>query len=158
MMILLLKNPKTLKMEITKMGITMVAFEKLSTDEKLAYIKEMLMCIKPDCFDEGESKKEEPKMALGDFYVRLDKADKFDFNEYNCEDFIIKYAFEDPTHDKMSADADSYCILYPYIFEYPTKADSWCCGSDWTKPEWFKQEMIDKGHIWVKPLVVHKEV
>lgn len=152
-------------METTKMEDNAIDFNALTCKEKLDYLFEVIQQLKPDCFEKAEAvvglmketKKEEPKMALGDFYVRLDKADKFDFNEYDCEDFIIKYDFEDPTHAKMSADADSYCILYPYISDCSAKADSWCCGIDWTKPEWFKQEMIDKGRIWVKPIVVHKE-
>lgn len=129
-------------------------YERMTTPEKVQYLYEKLNKVKPECFVE------EPNQPLGDFWVCLKDAKKYDWEEYTYDDFLVsRWGFSDPNMVNRSCNVDGHIVGYPNDDGKPnySKVSSWsfCCTQK--TPDWFTQENIDNGRIWVKPIIVHKK-
>lgn len=126
-------------------------FELMNTPEKIQYLYEKLNKLKPECF------KEDPIQLLGDFWVNLKDAKKYNWLEYAFDDFVIALMVSDPNKATRSCNTDDFSLGYPNIDEDNNfdKVDSWAFGATRNAPDWFTQGNLDRGSIWVKPIVVH---
>lgn len=146
-----LKILMTLKMKI--MEITKMDYDMMSTGEKIQFLYDKLNRIKPGCFkDYKESNK-----PMGDFWVNLKDAEGYDWNTYDCEDFLVTFSTSNPNNSSYSADADSYTVAYPHDFYEgaPNQGKHWLCGNHVDRPNWFTTHNINEGAIWVKPIIIH---
>ncbi len=128
-------------------------FELMNTPEKIQYLFEKLNEIKPECF------KEKTNQPLGDFWVNLKEADNFYWSEYAHEDFVVGLFGCDANKVRHSGSASSRNVAFPKEFygDSPDKVCHWDFGGGKPIPEWFNQENIDRGKIWVKPICVHAD-
>ena len=128
-------------------------YERMTTGEKIQFLYDKLNRVKPECFVE------EPNQPLGDFWVCLKEAKKYDFLEYAYDDFVIGSWYSDPNKANRSCNTDDHTIGYPNNDDTPSfnKIEDWAFGCTRKAPDWFTQENLDEGHIWVKPVVVHKK-
>ena len=148
---------KMLTMEITNMRDTDIDFEDFSDEEKFDYLYKMLNSIKPECF--ADCARDASKLkSLGDFWVNLKDAEEYYWDSYDCEDFVVGVWTTDPNKLYHSNTTCERRVAYPSGL----KCVSANCADDWAfseyceeRPEWFTQDAIDKGHIWVKPLIAH---
>lgn len=126
-------------------------YERMTTGEKIQFLYDKLNRVKPECFVE------EPTQPLGDFWVCLKDADNYYWSEYAYEDFVIGLWGCDANRVRHSGSAENRNVGYPKEFyeASPNKTEHWSFGSGKPIPEWFTQENIDNGRIWVKPLCVH---
>ena len=126
-------------------------YECMTTPEKVQYLYEKLNKLKPECFVE------EPNQPLGDFWVNLKEADNFYWSEYAYEDFVVGLWYCDPNHSHYSGSACDRGVAFPAIDKdvIPGDASQWTFGERDVKPEWFTDENIQEGNIWVKLLCVH---
>lgn len=118
-------------------------YERMTTPEKVQYLYEKLNNLKPECF------KEEPNQPLGDFWVCLKDAKKYNWLEYAFDDFVIALMVTDPNKATRSCNTDDN--------EDFSKVESWKFGSTRKAPDWFTQTKLDSGYIWVKPVVALKK-
>lgn len=143
-----------------------ISFEGLSIGEKFDVIlnqfesiQKRLDKIKPECFliEEKSTEPITPREPLGDFWVCLKDADNYYWSEYAYEDFVIGLWGCDANKVRHSGSAENRNVGYPKEFYgvSPNKTEHWSFGSGKPIPEWFTQENIDNGRIWVKPLCVH---
>lgn len=128
-------------------------FELMTTPEKVQYLYEKLNKLKPECFVEETNK------PLGDFWVNLKDAKKYNWLEYAFDDFLVALWCIDPSNVNRSCNTDDLSLCYPNTegnkdFD---KAESWSFGSIREIPDFFTQENLDRGFLWVKPVVVHKK-
>ena len=150
-------------MEITKMENTVIDFEALSCEEKFDYLNEMLKRIKPECLErvDGKPMKAPKKVRkpLGDFWVNLKDAEEYNWYTYSYEDFVVGLWYCDPNHSHYSASARDRGVAFPEIDKdvIPGDASQWTFGERGVKPEWFTDENIQEGNIWVKLLCVHAD-
>lgn len=148
---------KMLTMEITNMRDTDIDFEDFSDEEKFEYLYKMLNSIKPECF--ADCARDASKLkSLGDFWVNLKDAEEYYWDSYDYEDFVVGVWTTDPNKLYRSNNACERRVAYLSGL----KCVSANCADDWDfieyceeRPEWFTQDAIDKGHIWVKPLIAH---
>ena len=144
-------------MEITNMKDTDIYFEDFSNEEKFDYLYKMLNSIKPECF--ADCARDASKLkALGDFWVNLKDAEEYYWDSYEYEDFVMGVWTTDPNKLYRSNNACERRVAYLSGLN----CGSANCADDWDfseyfeeRPEWFTQDAIDKGHIWVKPLIAH---
>lgn len=150
-------------MEITKMENTVIDFEALSCEEKFDYLNEMLKRIKPECLErvDGKPMKAPKKVRkpLGDFWVNLKDAEEYNWYTYSYEDFVVGLWYCDPNHSHYSDSAHDRGVAFPAIDKdvIPGDASQWTFGERGVKPEWFTDENIQEGNIWVKLLCVHAD-
>lgn len=134
-------------------------YERMTTPEKVQYLYEKLNKIKPECFME-ENEEEPPvvRKPVGDFWVNLKEADNFYWGEYSYEDFVIGLFGCDANRVRHSGSVTNRSVAFPKEFygASPDKTCHWSFGDGTPIPEWFSQENIDKGKIWVKPLCLHE--
>lgn len=148
---------KMLTMEITNMRDTDIDFEDFSDEEKFDYLYKMLNSIKPECF--ADCARDASKLkSLGDFWVNLKDAEEYYWDSYDYEDFVMGVWTTDPNKLYRSNNACERRVAYLSGI----CGDSADCADDWDfseyceeRPEWFTQDAIDNGHIWVKPLIAH---
>lgn len=148
---------KMLTMEIIKMRDTNIDFEDFSNEEKFDYLYKMINSIKPECF--ADCARDASKLkALGDFWVNLKDAEEYYWDSYNYEDFVMGVWTTDPNKLYRSNNACERRVAYLSGLN----CGSANCADDWDfneyceeRPEWFDQDAIDKGKIWVKPLIAH---
>lgn len=148
---------KMLTMEITKMRDTDIDFEDFSDEEKFDYLYKMLNSIKPECF--ADCARDASKLkSLGDFWVNLKDAEEYYWDSYAYEDFVMGVWTTDPNKLYHSNSACERRVAYLSGLN----CGSANCADDWDfseyceeRPEWFDQDAIDKGKIWVKPLIAH---
>jgi hypothetical protein len=148
---------KMLTMEITNMRDTDIDFEDFSDEEKFEYLYKMLNSIKPECF--ADCARDASKLkSLGDFWVNLKDAEEYYWDSYDYEDFVVGVWTTDPNKLYRSNNACERRVAYLSGL----KCVSANCADDWAfseyceeRPEWFTQDAIDNGHIWVKPLIAH---
>ena len=148
---------KMLTMEIIKMKDINIDFEDFSDEEKFDYLYKMLNSIKPECF--ADCARDASKLkALGDFWVNLKDAEEYYWDSYNYEDFVMGVWTTDPNKLYHSNSACERRVAYLSGLN----CGSANCADDWDfseyceeRPEWFDQDAIDKGKIWVKPLIAH---
>lgn len=148
---------KMLTMETTNMKDINIDFEDLSLEDKCMYLNEMLKRIKPECFN-GETMQTPKLKALGDFWVNLKDAKEYYWDSYDYEDFVMGVWSTDPNKLYRSNDVCKRRVAYLSGLNCGSAnlADDWDFGDDCEeRPEWFTQDAIDKGHIWVKPLIAH---
>lgn len=128
-------------------------YERMTTPEKVQYLYEKLNNLKPECF------KEEPNQPLGDFWVNLKDAKKYDWEEYAFNDFMIALWCTDPNKATRSCNTDNLSLGYPDTDDNEdfSKVESWKFGSTRKAPDWFTQTKLDSGYIWVKPVVALKK-
>lgn len=128
-------------------------FELMNTPEKIQYLYEKLNKIKPECF------KEEADQPLGDFWVNLKDAKKYNWLEYAFDDFLIAFLYTDPNKATRSCNTDDLTLGYPNTDDHTSfdKVDSWKFGATRKAPDFFTQENLDNDCLWVKPVVVHKK-
>lgn len=148
---------KMLTMEITNMRDTDINFEDFSDEEKFDYLYNMVNSIKPECFVDDVKDASKLK-SLGDFWVNLKDAEEYYWGSYDCEDFVIGVWTTDPNKLYHSNSACERRVAYLSV----PNCGSANCADDWyfseycgDRPEWFTQDAIDEGHIWVKPLIAH---
>lgn len=148
---------KMLIMEITKMKDTIADFYGFSEEEKFNYLYNMVKSIKPECFVDGVKDVAKLK-ALGDFWVNLKDAEEYYWDSYAYEDFVMGVWTTDPNKLYHSNSACERRVAYLSGLN----CGSANCADDWDfneyceeRPEWFDQDAIDKGKIWVKPLIAH---
>lgn len=143
-----------------------VDFEGLSIGEKFEVIQNQLdnliklvNRIKPECLEEDEEE-ELPvvRQPLGDFWVNLKDADNYYWGDYSYEDFVIGLFGCDANRVRHSGSVTNRSVAFPKEFygASPDKTCHWSFGDGTPIPEWFSQENIDKGKIWVKPLCLHE--
>ena len=148
---------KMLTMEIIKMKDINIDFEDFSDEEKFDYLYKMLNSIKPECF--ADCARDASKLkALGDFWVNLKDAEEYYWDSYNYEDFVMGVWTTDPNKLYHSNSVCERRVAYLSGLN----CGSANCADDWDfseyceeRPEWFDQDAIDKGKIWVKPLIAH---
>ena len=148
---------KMLTMEIIKMKDINIDFEDFSDEEKFDYLYKMLNSIKPECF--ADCARDASKLkALGDFWVNLKDAEEYYWDSYAYEDFVMGVWTTDPNKLYRSNSACERRVAYLSGLN----CGSANCADDWDfseyceeRPEWFDQDAIDKGKIWVKPLIAH---
>ena len=148
---------KMLTMGITNMRDTDIDFEDFSNEEKFDYLYKMINSIKPECFVDGVKDVAKLK-ALGDFWVNLKDAEEYYWDSYSYEDFVMGVWTTDPNKLYHSNSACERRVAYLSGLN----CGSANCADDWDfseyceeRPEWFDQDAIDKGKIWVKPLIAH---
>lgn len=148
---------KMLIMEIIKMKDTDIDFEDFSDEEKFNYLYKMINSIKPECF--ADCARDASKLkSLGDFWVNLKDAEEYYWDSYAYEDFVMGVWTTDPNKLYRSNNACERRVAYLSGLNCGSAncADDWDFGDDCgDRPEWFTQDAIDKGHIWVKPLIAH---
>lgn len=136
-------------------------FEALSCEDKFKYLHEMLKCIKPECLErvdvEPPKAPKKIRKPLGDFWVNLKDAEDYNWYTYSYEDFVVGLWYGDPNHSHYSGSACDRGVAFPVIDKdvIPGDASQWAFGERDVKPEWFTDENIQKGNIWVKLLCVH---
>lgn len=136
-------------------------FEALSCEDKFKYLHEILKCIKPECLErvDGKPMKAPKKVRkpLGDFWVNLKDAEDYNWYTYSYEDFVVGLWYCDPNHSHYSDSACDRGVAFPAIDKdvIPGDASQWTFGKCDVKPEWFTDEHIQEGNIWVKLLCVH---
>lgn len=148
---------KMLTTEITNMRDTDINFEDFSDEEKFDYLYKMINSIKPECF--ADCARDASKLkSLGEFWVNLKDAKEYYWDSYNYEDFVMGVWTTDPNKLYRSNDACERRVAYLSGLN----CGSANCADDWDfseycekRPEWFDQDAIDKGKIWVKPLITH---
>lgn len=136
---------------------TDIDFEGFSDEEKFNYLYKMINSIKPECF--ADCARDASKLkALGDFWVNLKDAEEYYWDSYAYEDFVMGVWTTDP--NKLYHSNNVFERRVGYLSEL--NCGSANCADDWDfsddcrdSPEWFTQDAIDKGHIWVKPLIAH---
>lgn len=144
-------------MGITNMKDINIDFEDLSLEDKCMYLNEMLNRIKPECF-KGETIQTPKLKALGNFWVNLKDAEEYYWDSYAYEDFVMGVWTTDPNKLYRSNSVCERRVAYLGGLNCGSAncADDWdfddACGD---RPEWFTQDAIDKGKIWVKPLIAH---
>ena len=142
-----------------------VDFEGLSIGEKFEVIQnqfdtlqKLVNKIKPECFMEEE---EPPivRQPVGDYWINLKDADDYYWSEYSYEDFVVGLWYCDPNHSHYSGSACDRGVAFPAIDKdvIPGDASQWTFGERGVKPEWFTDENIQEGNIWVKLLCVHAD-
>lgn len=144
-------------MEITNMRDTDIDFEDFSDEEKFDYLYKMINSIKPECF--ADCARDASKLkSLGDFWVNLKDAEEYYWDSYAYEDFVMGLWTTDPNKLYHSNSACERRVAYLSGLN----CGSANCADDWDfneyceeRPEWFDQDAIDKGKIWVKPLIAH---
>ena len=138
---------------------TVIDFESLSCKEKFEYLNKMLKRIKPECFNDEEPEKPTELKPLGDFWINLKNAKEYIWDDYDYDDFVIGLWTYDPNKVRHSASACDRNVGFPKDFNdtVPNATDYWDFGGGKERPDWFTQANINEGHIWVKPLFVHKE-
>ena len=144
-------------MGITNMRDTDIDFEDFSNEEKFDYLYKMINSIKPECF--ADCARDASKLkALGDFWVNLKYAEEYYWDSYSYEDFVMGVWTTDPNKLYHSNSACERRVAYLSGLN----CGSANCADDWDfseyceeRPEWFDQDAIDKGKIWVKPLIAH---
>lgn len=148
---------KMLTMEITNMKGNTIEFEGFSEEEKFNYLYNVVKSIKPECFVGGVNDVAKLK-ALGDFWVNLKDAKEYYWDSYNYEDFVMGVWTTDPNKLYSSNSACERRVAYLSGL----RCCSANCADDWDfseyceeRPEWFTQDALDKGKIWVKPLIAH---
>lgn len=126
-------------------------FELMNTPEKIQYLYEKLNKVKPECFVE------ETNQPLGDFWVNLKDAKKYDWEEYAFDDFLIGHWGINPNEATRSCNTDDLSLGYPNTDGNKGFDDVnvWKFGATRNAPDWFTQTKLDKGYIWVKPVTVH---
>lgn len=129
-------------------------FELMTTPEKVQYLYEKLNKIKPECF------KEDPIQPLGESWINLKDADQYNWYEYSYEDFVVGLWYCDPNFTHYSGSACDRAVAFPAIDKdiIPNDPAQWTFGNrDTPKPEWFNDDNIREGNIWVKLLCVHDD-
>ena len=140
-----------------------IEFEALSCEDKFKYLHEMLKCIKPECLErvDGKPMKAPKKVRkpLGDFWVNLKDAEDYNWYTYSYEDFVVGLWYCDPNHSHYSGSVCDRGVAFPAIDKdvIPGDASQWTFGERDVKPEWFTDENIQEGNIWVKLLCVHAD-
>ena len=126
-------------------------YERMTTPEKVQYLYEKLNKLKPECFVE------EPNQPLGDFWINLKEANNYYWSEYFYEDFVVGLFEGDANKVRHSGAASSRNVAFPNQLygASPDKVCHWDFGGGKPIPEWFNQENINNGKIWVKPICVH---
>ena len=129
-------------------------YERMTTPEKVQYLYEKLNNLKPECF------KEEPPLVrqpVGDYWINLKDADDYYWGEYSYEDFVVGLFGCDANKVRHSGGAENRNVAFPKEFyeASPDKVCHWDFGGGKPIPEWFNQENINNGKIWVKPICVH---
>ena len=137
-------------------------FEMLSCKDKFKYLHELLTAIKLECFNEAEvevPKAPAKKKPLGDFWVNLKDAKEYKWHEYSYEDFVMGVWYSNPNNSHYSGSANDRAVGFPTIDydEIPDDPDQWSFGASEDDHEWFNEENIKEGNIWVKPLMVHAD-
>lgn len=126
-------------------------FKLMNTPEKIEYLFNKLNEIKPECF------KEKTNQPLGDFWVCLKDAKKYDIEAYGFDDFMVALWCIDPNKATRSCNTDDLSLGYPNMDNDAgfDKAEAWMFGANREIPDWFTQENLDRGFLWVKPVIVH---
>ena len=139
-----------------------IEFEAMSCEDKFEYLHEVLKSIKPECLErvDGKPMKAPKKVRkpLGDKWVNLKDAEDYKWYAYSYEDFVVGLWYCDPNHSHYSGSACDRGVAFPAIDKdiIPNEPLQWTFGDrDTLKPEWFNEENIQKGNIWVKLLCVH---
>lgn len=139
-------------------------FEALSCEDKFKYLHEMLKCIKPECLERVDVEPPKPpkkiRKPLGDFWVNLKDAEDYNWYPYSYEDFVVGLWYCDPNQSHYSGSACDRGVAFPAIDTdvIPNEPRQWTFGvRDTPKPEWFNEEHIRQGNIWVKPICVHAD-
>lgn len=134
-----------------------IDFEDFSNEEKFDYLYKMINNIKPECF--ADCVRDASKLkALGDFWVNLKDAEEYYWDSYSYEDFVLGVWTTDPNNLYRSNNACERRVAYLSGIGCCSAncADDWDFSDDCgDRPEWFTQDAIDKGKIWVKPLITH---
>lgn len=142
-----------------------VDFEGLSIGEKFEVIQnqfdtlqKLVNKIKPECFMEEEEEPPVVRQPVGDYWINLKDADDYYWSEYSYEDFVVGLFGCDANRVRHSGSASSRNVAFPKEFygASPDKVCHWDFGGGKPIPEWFNQENIDRGKIWVKPLCIHE--
>ena len=140
-----------------------VDFEGLSIREKFEVIQnqfdtiqKLVNKIKPECFMEEEEEPPLVRQPVGDYWINLKDADDYYWGEYSYEDFVVGLFGCDANRVRHSGSVTNRSVAFPKEF-YPDKTCHWSFGDGTPIPKWFTQENINKGKIWVKPLMVHAD-
>lgn len=144
-----------------------IDFKGLSIGEKLEVIQnqfeslqKLVDKIKPECFIE-ESEEEPPveRKRLGESWINLKDADQYNWYEYFYEDFVVGLWYCDPNFTHYSGSACDRAVGFPAIDKdvIPKEPDQWTFGDGREAPEWFNDDNIKEGNIWVKLLCVHAD-
>lgn len=137
-------------------------FEAMSCEDKFTYLHEILKCIKPECLEKVEVEPPKaPKMRkrLGDFWVNLKDAKEYKWYGYSYEDFVMGIWYINPNNSHYSGSTNDRAVGFPAIDSdvIPDDPDQWSFGASEEEHEWFTEENIKEGLIWVKPLMVHAD-
>lgn len=138
-------------------------FEAMSCEDKFKYLHEILKCIKPKCLERVDVEPPKaPKMRkrLGESWINLKDAEQYNWYEYSYEDFVIALWYFDPNFSHYSGSACDRGVGFPAIDKdiIPNDPAQWTFGNrDTPKPEWFNEDNIKEGNIWVKLLCVHAD-
>ena len=145
-----------------------ISFEGLSIGEKFDVIlnqfesiQKRLDKIKPECFliEEKSTEPITPREPLGDFWVCLKDAKEYKWHEYSYEDFVMGIWCINPNNSHYSGSTNDRAVGFPAIDSdvIPDHPKQWSFGASEEEHEWFTEENIKEGLIWVKPLMVHAD-
>lgn len=140
-----------------------IEFEAMDCEDKFKYLHEMLKSIKPECLErvDGKPMKAPKKIrkSLDDKWVNLKDAEDYKWYEYSYEDFVVGLWYSNPNKSHYSGSACDRGVAFPAIDkdEIPNEIHHWTFGEREVKPEWFNEDNIQEGNIWVKPLCVHDD-
>ena len=135
-------------------------YERMSTGEKIQFLYDKLNRVKPECFEEVEAPKApKARKPLGDFWVNLKDAKEYKWYEYSYEDFVMGIWYINPNNSHYSGSTNDRAVGFPAIDSdvIPDDPDQWSFGASEEEHEWFTEENIKEGLIWVKPLMVHAD-
>lgn len=137
-------------------------FEALSCEDKFKYLHEILKCIKPECLkrvDVEPPKAPKMRKRLGESWVNLKDAEQYNWYEYSYEYFVVGLWYCDPNFTHHSGSACDRAVGFPAIDKdvIPKEPARWTFSDNTETPEWFNQDNIQDGNIWVKPLCVHAD-
>lgn len=134
-------------------------YECMTTPEKVQYLYEKLNKIKPECFMEEEEPPKKIRKPLGDFWANLKDAEDYKWYPYSYEDFVVGLWYSDPNHSHYSCSTNDRAVGFPAIDSdvIPDHPKQWSFGASEEEHEWFTEENIKEGLIWVKPLMVHAD-
>ena len=140
-----------------------IEFEAMDCEDKFKYLHEMLKSIKPECLERVDVKPvKAPKKirkSLGDKWVNLKDADEYNWYEYSYEDFVVGLWYCDPNFTHYSGSACDRAVGFPALDKdvIPKEPARWTFSGNTETPEWFNQDNIQEGNIWVKLLCVHDD-
>ena len=140
-----------------------IEFEAMDCEDKFKYLHEVLKSIKPECLErvDGKPMKAPKKVRkpLGDFWVNLKDAKEYKWHEYFYEDFVMGIWYINPNNSHYSGSTNDRAVGFPAIDSgvIPDHPKQWSFGASEEEHEWFTEENIKEGLIWVKPLMVHAD-